>query len=104
MTTIFSDYKNQNYEKIRAECLKNKKLFEDDIFPANNSSLFRVKPKENVKWKRPSEFLVDVKPEFIVDNIAPDDIDQGELGRFITDMILFILIELFILFFFLLFF
>ena len=80
MSINFSDYKNQNYEKIKAECLKNKKLFEDDIFPANDSSLFRVKPKENVKWKRPSEFLVDVKPEFIVDNIAPDDISQGELG------------------------
>ena len=81
MAESFKLYKNQNYEEIKANCLRSNRLFEDNLFPANNSSLFRFQNKlSNTTWKRPSEFLVDLTPAFIVDNIAPDDINQGQLG------------------------
>jgi len=81
MSIVYSDFSNQNYEKIKEECRKKKTLFEDNLFPANNSSLFRINPNnKTTKWKRPSEFFTDGKPEFIVNSIAPDDISQGELG------------------------
>jgi hypothetical protein len=81
MSIVYSDFSNQNYEKIKEECRKKKTLFEDNLFPANNSSLFRINTNNKTpKWKRPSEFFTDGKPEFIVNSIAPDDISQGELG------------------------
>ena len=80
MAAYFRNYRDQNYDKIKKNCLKNQTLFEDSEFPANDSSLFKFKKVENIQWKRPSEFLSEKKPEFIVDKIAPDDIDQGQLG------------------------
>ena len=81
MSDSFKNYKNQNYNDLKANCLKSKRLFEDPLFPANDSSLFRFNNTvPGITWKRPSEFISDKTPEFIVGNIAPEDIDQGQLG------------------------
>ena len=61
---LFSDvvhFKEQNYDKLRAECRKTKQLFQDNAFPANNASLGEGPKFEGVEWKRPgvSEIILD---------------------------------------------
>lgn len=47
-------YKNQRYDDLKRECIKDKKLFEDPEFPAVNTSLYYSKPlPSSVQWKRP---------------------------------------------------
>lgn len=75
----FKPYLNQNYEKIKQKCLQSNCLFEDELFPANDKSLFHFNtPERTIIWKRPHE-IVD-NPEFIVESIVPDDLDQGQIG------------------------
>ena len=82
-----SPYLDQVYDTIKSDCLKNKELFVDDKFPPNSDSLFRFQRHSlngrpvNLTWKRPHEFLTNKRPEFIVDKIVPEDIDQGQLGN-----------------------
>ncbi|CAN2387500.1 Belongs to the peptidase C2 family [Pristimantis euphronides] len=77
-------YLNQDYEELRAQCLKSKTLFKDDQFPACLSALgYRDlapdSPKtKGIEWKRPSEICE--KPHFIVDGATRGDIRQGALG------------------------
>ena len=66
----FVPYLNQDFEKLKNQCLKAKQLFTDEAFPANNSSLYRTNPVNNVVWKRPHEICSD--PQFIVNRIEPD--------------------------------
>ena len=70
----YKPYLNQDYEKLKADCLKANKLYEDDKFLANDSSLFRTTKSPGIVWKRPSEICKD--PQFIVNDIAPTDLDQ----------------------------
>jgi hypothetical protein len=81
----FKAYLNQNYDELKKECLASKKLFEDDRFPADETSIkskFEKNQKlTNMKWKRPSEFssLSNELPKFIVSK----NIVQGELGIYL---------------------
>ena len=44
----------QDHNKIRRECLRNQKLFEDPYFPASNESLFYSDTLPfTPEWKRP---------------------------------------------------
>lgn len=75
----FKPYLNQNYEKIKKKCLQSNCMFEDELFPATDKSLFHFNtPERNIIWKRPHE-IVD-NPQFIVESIVPDDLDQGQIG------------------------
>lgn len=48
-------YKNQHYTKLKEDCIKDKKLFEDPEFPATTASLYFRKPLAGyVEWKRPA--------------------------------------------------
>ncbi|XP_042567412.1 calpain-1 catalytic subunit [Cyprinus carpio] len=74
----------QDFETLRARCLQSGCLFEDETFPAQQSSLgFKelgpgsAKTK-GVRWMRPTEFCTD--PHFIVDGATRTDICQGALG------------------------
>ena len=86
METFFKPFLNQKYEEIKAECLRENKLFKDPKFPACNQSMYKFKKPKidgvpvNFRWKRPHELLIASEPKFIVDSINPDDIFQGELG------------------------
>lgn len=53
-STSAKPFKNQKYEALKRQCLKEKKLFEDPEFPASDVSLFYLNPPlANVEWKRP---------------------------------------------------
>lgn len=82
MSSQYKSYLDQSYDKIKSDCLRSKKLFVDEKFPPNSSSLYRFqRPIVDLAWKRPHEFLLKKNPEFIVDRIVPEDIDQGQLGN-----------------------
>ena len=79
---VFKDFQGQNYAKIKAECLKTNKLFEDDKFPADNTSLFKFNQKyaQNVTWRRPLEILKNkpvFEPVFVKEKIRTSDIRQA---------------------------
>ena len=75
-------FANQNYEKIRNQCLKNKVVFVDPMFPPSNSSLFlredNWNKNHNIEWKRANEICSD--PRLFIDGPSRFDIRQGELG------------------------
>ncbi|MFT7805591.1 calpain-1 catalytic subunit-like [Arapaima gigas] len=75
---------NQDYEKLKQQCLESGCLFEDPCFPAQLPSLgfkelgpYSSKTR-GVEWMRPTE-LTD-NPEFIVGGATRTDICQGALG------------------------
>uniref|UniRef100_A0A665TBH9 Calpain 8 n=1 Tax=Echeneis naucrates TaxID=173247 RepID=A0A665TBH9_ECHNA len=77
-------FNQQDFEKLRKECLQTNSLFCDPTFPANWDSLGynrlgRYSSKTiGVEWKRPTELCSD--PQFIVDGAKRTDICQGTLG------------------------
>jgi calpain len=76
-----SNGKVQDFYEIRDKCLRDGKLFEDDSFPADDSSFYLTpgKNRRAFKWLRPSE-LTD-KPLFISEGVHRFDVCQGELGN-----------------------
>ncbi|XP_007424983.1 calpain-5-like [Python bivittatus] len=79
-STSAKPFKNQKYEDLKQQCLKQKKLFEDPEFPASDASLFYLNPPPaNVEWKRPKELCED--PHLIVHGISSHDLHQGRLGN-----------------------
>ncbi|XP_032083291.1 calpain-6 isoform X3 [Thamnophis elegans] len=79
-STSAKPFKNQKYEALKRQCLKEKKLFEDPEFPASDVSLFYLNPPlANVEWKRPQEFCED--PHLTVHGISSHDLHQGRLGN-----------------------
>ncbi|XP_076018558.1 calpain-1 catalytic subunit [Genypterus blacodes] len=74
----------QDYESLKAQCLRSGKLFEDNIFPATASALGfnelgpRSAKTSGVRWMRPTEFCN--RPQFILDGATRTDICQGSLG------------------------
>uniref|UniRef100_A0A8C9Y5U1 Calpain 2 n=1 Tax=Sander lucioperca TaxID=283035 RepID=A0A8C9Y5U1_SANLU len=77
-------FSQQDYETLRKQCLKSGRLFEDNCFPAEPTSLGYNElgpgsPKtKGVVWKRPKELCSN--PKFIVDGATRMDICQGALG------------------------
>lgn len=63
----------------RDRCLKEKRLFEDAEFPADDSSLFfSRRPPKRVEWLRPGEIVKE--PQLISEGHSRFDAIQGELG------------------------
>ena len=46
-------FKSQNYYKLKSDCKKKGNLFVDNLFPANDSILFKAQSLTGVEWKRP---------------------------------------------------
>ncbi|ULT98589.1 hypothetical protein L3Y34_000152 [Caenorhabditis briggsae] len=68
-----------DFETEREKCLRNKTLFEDPEFPANNSSLYyRTPPRDRIIWKRPGEIIMN--PQLITQGESRFDVKQGALG------------------------
>ncbi|KAM4749823.1 calpain-1 catalytic subunit-like isoform 2-T2 [Anableps anableps] len=77
-------YLNQDFQALKEECLQNRALFQDPMFPAEPASLgfkelgpLSAKTR-GVEWKRPTELSAD--PQFIVGGATRTDICQGALG------------------------
>lgn len=50
-------FKNQNYDELKSRHSESH-LFEDPLFPANNSSLyFTQMPPQGIQWLRPKVFI-----------------------------------------------
>ncbi|XP_054153659.1 calpain-A-like isoform X2 [Oppia nitens] len=71
----------QDYYEIRDKCLRDGILFEDDAFPANDSSFYMSsgRGRRSFQWIRPTELSND--PKFISDGALRFDVMQGELGN-----------------------
>ncbi|CAI9719195.1 calpain-11-like isoform X1 [Octopus vulgaris] len=69
---------HDSYKKIRDQCFKDGKLFEDKDFPANYRSLMQRGINPNITWKRPHEIVE--KPVFLRE-ASYYDLNQGELGN-----------------------
>ena len=68
-------YKGQDYEKLKKDCLDNKVLFEDSIFPPVQNSISgsgRSSLPFNVNWSRPNEIAKN--PVFIDGSLSADDL------------------------------
>ncbi|XP_077996188.1 calpain-B-like [Glandiceps talaboti] len=64
---------------IRDSVISSGVLFEDNEFPADESSLFFSEfHTEGIVWKRPGEITDD--PRLLVDGVSRDDVVQGILG------------------------
>ncbi|KFW77039.1 Calpain-13, partial [Manacus vitellinus] len=72
----------QDFKNLRALCLSQGLLFEDDTFPAHISSIGpNLLPEDElrrVQWKRPTE--LHRNPHLIMDGVSRFDIMQGEIG------------------------
>ncbi|KAF7650696.1 hypothetical protein LDENG_00121660, partial [Lucifuga dentata] len=77
--TIKDAKRLKTFLELRDKYVRQKVLFEDPLFPADDSSLFySQKFPMKFEWKRPSEICEN--PEFIIDGANRTDICQGELG------------------------
>ncbi|XP_070705521.1 calpain-3b isoform X2 [Pempheris klunzingeri] len=77
--TVKDEKRLKTFLELRDKYVKKSVLFEDPLFPANDSSLFYShKPSMKFEWKRPSEICEN--PQFIIDGANRTDICQGELG------------------------
>ncbi|XP_038639136.1 calpain-3-like isoform X9 [Scyliorhinus canicula] len=71
--------KSEIFHNLKEECLRKGVLFEDEEFPANDSSLFYTKDMPfKLEWKRPPEICDN--PKFIIGGASRTDICQGDLG------------------------
>lgn len=71
----------QNYTHLKLQCQKAKTLFEDDLFPAQNTSFYCKDPKIELKWLRPLQVKGGAKFCHGLTFPAKLNISQGELGN-----------------------
>uniref|UniRef100_A0A8C4T7U1 calpain-2 n=1 Tax=Erpetoichthys calabaricus TaxID=27687 RepID=A0A8C4T7U1_ERPCA len=77
-------YLQQDYESLKAQCLRSGTLFKDDSFPAVTESLGfnelgpHSAKTRGIEWKRPKELCAN--PQFIIGGATRTDVCQGALG------------------------
>ncbi|XP_043119007.1 calpain-2 catalytic subunit isoform X1 [Puntigrus tetrazona] len=77
------NFLDQNYQELHQNCLTENTLYNDELFPPDNSSigLFDDLPPQvdmsQVVWKRPAELVSD--PNLIVDGVSRFDYAQGSV-------------------------
>ena len=81
-------YLNQDYDRIKSDCIRSGVLFQDEYFPADQTSISWLNNQASASnedeyeyaWKRPHEIIRN--PKFITNGIDPSDINQGKMGSF----------------------
>ncbi|XP_016074409.1 PREDICTED: calpain-13 [Miniopterus natalensis] len=78
-------FKDQDFNSLRDYCLSRGLLFEDEIFPAEISSigpqLLQGRRFSSLQWKRPKDLLMGrSEPHFILEGASRFDIQQGDAG------------------------
>ena len=68
----------QNFKELKSKLLRKSTLFEDPLFPPNNTSIGRLHDVGDAAWVRPTK-LWDM-PELVIKGADRNDINQGELG------------------------
>lgn len=70
----------QDFQAIKAKCLRSGQLFVDASFPASESSMYFKggQQRRDVVWMRAAELADD--PAFIAGGASRFDVIQGELG------------------------
>lgn len=55
-----AEFKEQNYDQLKQDCVANKTLFCDPAFPPKKSSLIYSKSvlSQKIQWKRPQVSLI----------------------------------------------
>uniref|UniRef100_A0A672NIX3 Calpain-2 catalytic subunit-like n=1 Tax=Sinocyclocheilus grahami TaxID=75366 RepID=A0A672NIX3_SINGR len=77
------NFLDQNYQELHQNCLTENTLYNDELFPPDNSSiglfddLTHEVDMSQVVWKRPSELVPD--PNLIVDGMSRFDYAQGNV-------------------------
>ncbi|GAB1600396.1 calpain-5-like [Argonauta hians] len=76
-------YKDQDYAKLKQECISKGSLFVDPEFPTQDSSVFFTQEKiartGSIEWKRPKD-LCD-SPKLFVEGAHSGDVTQGIVGN-----------------------
>ncbi|XP_032870422.1 calpain-3-like [Amblyraja radiata] len=70
-------FREQRFELIRRECLRDRRLFVDRTFPADATSLGSMSVP-GVQWVRATQLFK--HPQFFIDSFSTTDIVQGSLG------------------------
>jgi hypothetical protein len=73
---------NQNYEYLKSKSIQAGVLYRDDLFPSDDTSISLIRSNKKpykIFWKRPFQ-IVD-NPRFIIDEINPNDLVQGDTGN-----------------------
>ncbi|XP_026821401.1 calpain-A-like [Rhopalosiphum maidis] len=69
----------QNFEVLRNQCLKEKKLFTDPEFNTYDLTIHHKNlRKSRFEWRRPNEIAKN--PQFIMEGVSRFDVKQGKLG------------------------
>ena len=69
-------YLNQDFERIKNDCLRKRELFTDPYFRPDSSSIARFNhPRSRIVWKRPHEIIYN--PQLFVNDADPKDLNQG---------------------------
>ena len=66
---------NQNFYKLRQQCISSGKLFVDPFFEPSDKILSE---NDKFKWLRPTEIVK--KPQFFVEGFSRFDVGQGAIG------------------------
>lgn len=69
---------SKQYQMLVSKLNREGKLWEDEDFPANDTSIQMDKLRGQIQWKRPKEIIGDA--EYFVDGPSRFDIEQGQLG------------------------
>ncbi len=78
----------QNFHELRAACLRERRLFEDPEFPADND-LLRVRSARHIddlEWLRPPEFVRPEEPVLVSEGNEGFDIRVGLDSWFVPAM------------------
>lgn len=61
ITSTIAEFQKQSYSKLKSTCLDEKRLFVDDLFPPNDSSVFKTRRIPGLEWKRPKVKFIPIK-------------------------------------------